>query len=108
MPQIEYTSAKGLVQKSGSGFSLNQIQSISANTTLTQGTAVALLTGAHEVTLPTSPNTGDVVIISMTAAANGVLKGTGASFADITFNAVGDGAVCVYDGTNWHAVVSNG
>lgn len=107
MPQVEYTSAKGLVQKTGSGFSLNQIQSITGNTTLTQGTAVALVTGAHQVTLPTSPNTGDVVIVSMTTAANGVLKGTGASFGDITFGEIGDGAICVYDGTNWHAVRSN-
>ena len=108
MPQVEYTKVKGLVQNSGSGFSLNQIETTSGNTTLTQGTAVCVITGAHQVTLPTSPNDGDVVIVMMSAAEAGVLKGTGAAFGDITFNAIGDGAVCVYDGTNWQAVISNG
>ena len=107
MPQVEYTKAKGLVQKTGSGFSLNQIITTSGNVTLEQGTTVCVISGAHQVTLPTSPNTGDMVILMMSAAAGGVLKGTGASFNDITFNAIGDGAVCVYDGTNWQAVLSN-
>lgn len=107
MPQVEYTKAKGLVQNSGSGFSLNQIEATSGDVTLTQGTAVCVITAAHEVTLPTSPNKGDVVIVTMGAAAAGVLKGDGAAFGDITFNAIGDGAVCVYDGTTWQAVISN-
>lgn len=107
MPQVEYTKAKGLVQSTGSGFSLNQIEVTTANVTLTQGTAVCIITADHQVTLPTSPNKGDVVIVIMGAAAAGVLKGEGAAFGDTTFNAIGDGAVCVYDGSDWQAVISN-
>jgi hypothetical protein len=107
MPQVEYTKAKGLVQKTGSGFSLNQIHTTTGNVTLDQGTTVCVISSNHEVTLPTSPNDGDMIIVMMSAAAAGVLKGDGAAFGDITFNAIGDGAVCVYDGTNWQAVISN-
>ena len=107
MPRVEYSKTAGLVQKSGSGFALNQIVTTSGNVTLEQGTTVCIISGEHEVTLPQSPNDGDVIIVMMSAAENGVLKGTGAAFGDLTFDAIADGAICVYDGTNWQAVRSN-
>jgi hypothetical protein len=112
MPRVEYTSAKGLVQSTGAGFALNQIENISGNTTLTQGTTVAIgkSGGTHEITLPPKEGAhqGDVVIIIMDHTA-GKLKATDTQLGgDVTFNAVGDGAVCVFDGTEWQVIVSNG
>ena len=112
MPKIEYTKAKGLVQSTGAGFALNQIESIAGNTTLTQGTTVAIVKsgGTHQITLPPvgGANSGDVVIVIMDHN-TGVLKAAGTQLGgDVTFNAIGDGAVCVFDGTEWQVIVSNG
>ncbi len=109
MPRIEYTSAKGLVQSSGAGFALNNIVTIDgSHTTLDRGTCVAILKSDHKITLPSSASPGDVCIIIIDVA-GGDLESDGTQLGgDVAFNAKGDGAICVYDGTEWQVVVSNG
>ena len=109
MPRVEYTKAKGLVQSTGSGFALNEIETTSGHLALTQGTTYCEITGAHQVTLPAvaTANTGDVVILSMSAAANGKIMTTGKAGGTVTFNAKGDGAICVFNGTQWVCLIHN-
>ena len=110
MPKVEYTKAKGLVQSTGSGFALNAIQHVSGDITLDRGTCVCIVNGGTnpEITLPTAASDGDVLIL-IDDNADSILKNTGTQLGgDVTFNAKGDGAVCVYDGTEWQVMVSNG
>tara|TARA_Y200000002_G_scaffold382677_1_gene400687 strand:+ start:209 stop:538 length:330 start_codon:yes stop_codon:yes gene_type:complete len=107
MPQVEYTKAKGLVQKTGNGFSLNQIERCNgSHLTLTQGTAVCIVETDHKVTLPASPNSGDVILV-ISNVAGGDLESDGTQLdADLAFAAKGDGVICVYDGTEWQVLRS--
>ena len=112
MPRVEYNKTQGLFQASGSGFALNEIESISGNTTLTQGTCVAIgqSGGTHEITLPPNAgaNTGDIIFIIMNHTAGKLMHNGQCNIAsDVTFNAKGDGAICIYDGSKWQVIVSN-
>ena len=108
MPKINIDFTKGLVQQSGSGFGINSVVSTSGNLSADSTTFLTKITGAHEVTLPASAEKGAIKVFAMTAAAAGVLKGDNATTGDITFNAIGDGAICIYNGTAWVVLVSNG
>ena len=109
MPRVEYTKAKGLVQSTGSGFALNQIETTAGSVTLTQGTTYVDIAGNHEVILPppAGANTGDVIILSQSGAHSGVLKTNNKAGGDVTFNAKGDGAICVFNGTQWVCLIHN-
>ena len=104
MPKVEYTKAKGLVQATGSGFALNEIQTMNgAHLQVLQGTTFVELQSAHNVTLPPAAgaNTGDVVILALSAGVAAVLKGDDAAHSDVTLGTIGDGAICVFNGTQW-------
>ena len=109
MPRVEYTAAAGLVQRTGSGFALNQIEVMDgSNLSVSVGTTFVELKTADECTLPAGASTGDICILAVSAAVGAVLKVTNTALAaDATFNAQGDGAICVYNGTAWVCMVSN-
>ena len=104
MPKVEYTKAKGLVQSTGSGFALNQIETMNgSHLAVSQGTTFVELQTAHQVTLPpaSGANTGDIIILALSATAAAVLKGDDAAHGDTTLGTIGDGAICVFNGTQW-------
>ena len=102
MPKINIDFTKGLVQETGSGFGINSSAVVSgAHATLDATTFLTKVASAHEVTLPATATTGTIKVVAMTAAAAGVLKGTNCLTGDVTFNALGDGAVCIFNGTAW-------
>ena len=107
MPKVEYTKAKGLVQSTGSGFALNSIETMNgSDLTLTRGTTVAILKSAHDVTLPVAATAGDmIIIVADNASAEIAAAGTQIG-GKVTFNSVGDGALAVYDGTEWQVLRS--
>ncbi len=108
MPKVEYTKAKGLVQATGVGFALNQIETMNGeNLTLTSGTTVAILKSAHDVTLPTSGNSrGDMILIVADHASAEIAAAGTQIGGKVTFDSVGDGAIAVYDGTEWQVLRS--
>ena len=108
MPRVEYTAAAGLVQRTGSGFALNQIETMDgSDLAVAVGTTFVELKTADNCTLPAGANTGDVCILAVSAAAAAVLKGDNKAGGDVTFGAIGDGAICVYNGTEWVCMVSD-
>ena len=108
MPRVEYTAAAGLVQRAGAGFALNQVETMDGgHLSVAQGTTFVELKSAHNCTLPATANTGDVVILAVTAAAAAGLKSDNKVGGDVTFGAIGDGAICVYNGTAWACLVSD-
>jgi len=111
MPKINIDFTKGLVQETGSGFGINSSVTIADDAALDATTFLTKVAGAHEVTLPASAETGAIKVLAMTAAAAGVIKAANAvteGGADITFGEIGDGAVCIYNGTAWVVLVTNG
>ena len=108
MPRVEYKASTGLVQRAGSGFALNQIETMNgANLDVAQGTTFVELVTAHNCTLPATASQGDVCILAVSAGVSAVLKGDNKAGSDVTFNAIGDGAICVYNGTQWVCLISN-
>ena len=105
MPKVEYTKAKGLVQSTGSGFALNQIQTMDgADLQVLQGTTFVELKTADDCTLPPAAgaNTGDVIIIAVSAGVAAKLLGNSETVhSTVTFGTIGDGALCVFNGTKW-------
>ena len=109
MPNINIDFVKGLVQKSGAGFGINSKVVVNGgDTTLDATTFLTEIETAHEVTLPSSATTGAIKLIVNTAAVESHLMGTNATTGNIDFNAIGDGAICIYDGTEWIVLRSNG
>ncbi len=108
MPKINIDFTKGLVQETGAGFGINSVVTTTQNLAADATTFLTKVAGAHEVTLPASAETGAIKVVVMTAAAAGVLKGTNATTGDVTFGEIGDGAVCIFNGTAWAVLVSNG
>lgn len=108
MPRVEYTAAAGLVQRSGAGFALNQIETMNgAHLSVSQGTTFVNMVTANQVTLPATANAGDVCILANSAAVASVLKTDNKAGGDVTFGAIGDGAICVHNGTQWVCLVSD-
>lgn len=101
MPRVVYDVSKGLYQTAGKGFALNAILTTSADVTLDGTKSVVLVSGTHVVTLPADADAkeGDIIIV--------IASGTGGSIASTnantgaTIDAVGDMAICVYNGTQW-------
>jgi hypothetical protein len=108
MPKVVYTKAKGLVQETGAGFALNEIEIMNGtNLTLTAGTTVAILKSAHDVTLPTADNnTGDMILVIADHASAEIAAAGTQIGGKVTFDSVGDGAIAVYDGTEWQVLRS--
>ena len=121
MPQVELSAAKGLNQKSGQGFADSDLATITATLDIgAAGTAAQKGALVHLV-----DTTGGVVNVTLFSAAEGAVKGQTKIFivsaganalviknsaaqniaADL--NAVGNFAICVFDGSEWHAGVSN-
>ena len=107
MPKINIDFTKGLVQETGAGFGINSVVTTADDLAADATTFLTKVAGAHEVTLPASAETGAIKVIAATAA-GGTLKGTNATTGDVVFNEVGDGAVCIFNGTAWAVLVSNG
>ena len=102
MPRVEYTETKGLVQSTGQGFGLNSILTTTQNVQLDGSKSVVIINGAHTVKLPADENAkeGDVIIV-LCANTGGSLHTDNASTGTLGLNAVGDMAICVYNGTLW-------
>ncbi len=107
MPKINIDFTKGLVQETGAGFGINSVVTTAGNLAADATTFLTKVAGAHEVTLPASAETGAIKVIAATGA-GGTLKGTNATTGDVVLNEVGDGAICIYNGTAWVVLVSNG
>ena len=107
MPRVEFSASKGLFQETGSGFALNNILTITGDTTLDGTKTVVLINGDAHVTLPTDDNSnkGDVIIIVTIANGGGTPKieatNTVGAAMSADIDAVGDFAICVYDGADW-------
>ena len=110
MPKINIDFTKGLVQETGSGFGINSRVVVNgAHAALDATIFLTEITSAHQVTLPASGATGAIKLVMMSAAAAGVLMAENTTLGgNLTFAAIGDGAICVYDGTEWQVMRSLG
>tara|TARA_Y100000114_G_C11740426_1_gene318622 strand:- start:937 stop:1269 length:333 start_codon:yes stop_codon:yes gene_type:complete len=110
MPNINIDFVKGLVQKSGAGFGIDsKVEVNGVDTTLDATTFLTEIASAHEVTLPASAATGAIkVIINKAAVASHLVSTNTTLDANVDFNAIGDGAICIYDGTEWQVMRTNG
>ena len=132
MPKFIYSAAKGIEQQSGSGFQVNdvavleEIQALAANgasaaiepygiTTITHTgaatTALAAPTssepaGVRKVISMIAYSGGGATVITMTG--NGVKLAGTADLASLSFNAVGETAVLVSNGSQWVHVAGAG
>ena len=119
MPKVEYSKAKGLVQKSGSGFSVKdvpvveEIESVSATANVSvkaHGTTLVTTDGSHRnITVPAGSYAGQrkLVVFKVDGGGNMVLKaetdGAGADDDEtvITATAAGDYALIMWIGDRW-------
>tara|TARA_Y100001938_G_scaffold114927_1_gene158033 strand:+ start:227 stop:583 length:357 start_codon:yes stop_codon:yes gene_type:complete len=111
MPKVAYTALKGLVQNAGTGvhigdggFHVNSFHTTSGTENLDGSTFVTVGTGVSSFTLPASAEAGAVKLIMHDTddTDNVVLKSTNTSLGgDLTLNADGEFAVCIYNGTKW-------
>jgi len=105
MPKVTYTPLKGLVQATGGGFNVNSILTTEGTVSLDATTFLTVGTGTSAFTLPASADTGAVKIIICDQGAgtdNCVVKATNATIgSDLTLNATGEMAICIYNGTEW-------
>ena len=117
MPKVEYSKAKGLVQKSGSGFSVKdvpvveEIESVSttgATNIKAHGTTLVTTGGAHAVTVPAGTYAGQrkLVVLAADGGNMSLLAETDGAGADdnetvITATAVGDYALIMWIGDRW-------
>ncbi len=110
MPKINIDFVKGLVQESGAGFGIDSRVVIDGgDATLDATTFLTEVASAHEVTLPASAATGAIkVIINNDNVASHLMATNTTLAANVDFNAVGDGAICIYDGTEWIVLRTNG
>ena len=109
MPKVTYTAKKGLVQAGGSGFHINSILTTSGTKNLDASTFLTVGTAVSQFTLPSSADAGAVKLIMHDTddTDNVVLKSTNTSLGgDLTLNADGEFAICIYNGTKWIVGVS--
>jgi hypothetical protein len=121
MPQVELSSSKGLNQKSGQGFADSDLATISstldigaAGTTAQKGALVHLVdttAGAVNVTLFSAAEgavKGQTKIFLVSAGTNALtIKNSAGTDIATGLDAVGNFAICVFDGSEWVAGVSN-
>lgn len=131
MPKVIYSAGKGLYQTTGSGFQVNDVAILEEVQALTDpsgatvnayGITTLTKTGGCTATLaaPTSSEpAGAKKVISMIASSGGgvclvTLTGGGiqddgsTALASLSFNAVGETAVLISNGTKWVAVAIAG
>ena len=118
MPKVEYSKAKGLVQKSGSGFSVKdvpvveEIESVTADANKTvkaHGTTLVTTSGgARDITVPAGSYAGQRKLVVLAVDdGNMVLKaetdgaGNDNDETVITATAVGDYALIMWIGDRW-------
>jgi len=122
MPKVEYSKAKGLVQKSGSGFSVKdvpvveEIESVSttgATEIKAHGTTLLTTGGAHSVTIPAGSYAGQRKLVVLVAAggAASILGETDGADADndeavATLDTVGDFVLMLWIGDRWVELAS--
>ena len=131
MPKFTYSAAKGIEQSSGSGFQVNDVAILEEIQALTDPagvtiepygiTTLALTTGTPSGTLaaPTSSEPAGVRKVitcvsrsggacTITLTGNGVKLAGTADLASLLFNAAGETAVLVSNGTKWVHVAGAG
>lgn len=119
MPKVEYTKSKGLVQKTGSGFSVADVPVVEHVQTLTtsgaadisaHGTHIITSGGAHTITLLNGTYAGQkkLVVAADVTAGNITLKAETAGNAGATetvggnvMNAAGEHALLMWIGDRW-------
>lgn len=117
MPKVEYTKSKGLVQKTGSGFSIadvpvvEHIQSVTtagATTISAHGTHLLTSGGAHTVTLSDGSYAGQkklIVCVDQTLGNLSLVGETagdgGAGEAIGTMDAAGEHILLMWIGDRW-------
>ena len=132
MPKFTYSAAKGIEQSSGSGFQVNdvaileEIQALAANgasdaiepygiTTITHTgaatTAIAAPTssepaGVKKVIAMIAYSGGGATVVTVTGG--GVKLAGTSDLASLSFNAVGETAVLISNGTKWVHVAGAG
>ena len=109
MPKINIDFTKGLVQESGAGFGIDSRVVVSGDATLDATTFLTEITTAHECTLPATAATGAIKVVINSAAVESHLMAANTTLAaNVDFNAIGDGAICIFDGTEWQVMRTNG
>ena len=122
MPKVEYSKAKGLVQKSGSGFSVKdvpvveEIESVSttgATEIKAHGTTLLTTGGAHNVTIPAGSYAGQrklVVLVTDGGDASILAETDGADSDDdeavATLDTVGHYVLMMWIGDRWVELAS--
>ena len=120
MPKVEYTKSKGLVQKTGSGFSIADVPVVEHVQTLTtsgaanisaHGTHIITSGGAHTITVLNGTYAGQkkLVVVDSVTSGNITLKaeisGNGGSADDTVggaaMNAAGEHALLMWIGDRW-------
>ena len=122
MPKVEYSKAKGLVQKSGSGFSVKdmpvveEIESVSAdaavNLKVHGTTLLTTVGGAQDATVAAGSHAGQRKLVVLAgdggnAAIKGDSDGGGEDIDTLaTLTAVGDYALLMWIGDRWVKLAS--
>jgi hypothetical protein len=119
MPKVEYTKSKGLVQKTGSGFSVSDVPVVEHVQTLTtsgaadisaHGTHIITSGGEHTITLLNGTYAGQkkLVVVDDVTTGNITLKAETAGNAGVTetvggaaMNAAGEHALLMWIGDRW-------
>ena len=117
MPKVEYTSSKGLIQTTGSGFSVGDVPVVENIETVTStdnvelkayGTSLVTSDGLHNIIVPAGSYAGQkkLVVAVAVAAGNLTLKadtnGDGVNTNQIgVMNAVGEHVLLMWIGDRW-------
>jgi len=121
MPKVVYSASKGLYQESGSGFEIGDVSVVEASEAIENGTDTVVAThgtsvltvgaGSDGMSLAVNTNVGATKFIvsptngggSCTVTASGK-KQDGTTLASLIFNAAGEHAQLISDGTQWICV----
>ena len=122
MPKVEYTSSKGLIQTTGSGFSvgdvpvvenIEEVTTAGATTLKAYGTSLVTTGGAHNITVPAGSYAGQkkLVVLSVAGGNGSLLAETDGADDDNdeafgTMTAAGDFALLMWIGDRWVTLAS--
>lgn len=124
MPKVVYSASKGLYQESGSGFEIGDVAvaeasesvaSATATAVAAYGTSVLTVTGSETLALAVNTNVGATKFIIATAVSgggtgctltvtNGGVRSNGSALSTLKFDAEGEFAQLISDGTQWICV----